>query len=225
MAIAAPKATWGVSSMVKVIVSYYTNGMLVSFIATTLGILTFLFIFWKRLKDDYASEIIFETSIYIFLGIAVSQLVSFKLFPEWFFWTSAVGAAVGLYLGTLRFRIRFYESLEATVIGLLPWLSLIFLKDSVIHSSLSSFLAFIGTLIIIFTFYYLDTHYRNFTWYRSGKVGFAGLSTLVIIFIARSAIALSKLSVLSSLSKYEIFVSGVAAVLSFILLYSLSRKV
>lgn len=194
-------------------------------IATTLGILIFLFIFWKRLREDYASGIIFEAAFYVLLGLGVLWFVSFKLFPGWFFWTSAAGAGVGLTLGILKFRLRFYETLEALVIAVLPWLAFIFLKDSVVNFSLSSFVAFLLVLIIIFAFYYIDTHFREFTWYRSGKIGFAGLATLAIIFTLRSGIALTDAHVLTFTGKFEAIVSGAMAFVCFILIYNLSRKI
>lgn len=199
--------------------------MLPNLIATALGILVFLFIFWKRLREDYASGIIFEVAFYIILGIGIMDLISLKLFSQWFFWVSLGGALVGLGLGILKFKLRFYESLEATTISLSPWLAFIFLKDSVVHSSLSSFLGFLVILIVIFIFYYLDTHFREFTWYRSGRVGFSGLATLAIIFIIRAAIALTPTLVLTFTGRFEAIISGAMAFICFILIYNLSKKI
>lgn len=199
--------------------------MLVNLLVSFGGVLIFLFIFWKRMREDYASGIIFEVATYILLGIALLNLVGIKLFPDWFFWTSVVGAAGGLALGILKFRLRFYESLEAVTLGLMPLLAFTFLKDSVVSASLSSFLGFLSILLIIFIFYFLDTHYREFTWYKSGKVGFAGLSTLAIIFTVRSAIALIGIHVLTFTGKYEAIVSGAMAFVCFILIYNLSRRI
>lgn len=198
--------------------------MLSSLIVTVSGVLAFLFLFWKRLREDYAPGIIFESAFYIVLGIGISQFVSLRFLPNWFFWAGLFGSIAGIYLGHLRFKIRFYESLEGLVIGLLPWVSFVFLKDSVIHSSLNSFLAFLVTLLAIFIFYYLDVHFREFTWYKSGKVGFAGVSTLAIIFTVRSAIALFGISVLTFSGKYEGAFSATAALFCFILIYNLSRS-
>ena len=199
--------------------------MLSSLITTAFGVLVFLFIFWKRLREDYAPGIIFESAFYVILGIGMSQFMSLRFFPNLFFWAGFLGSVAGIYLGHLRLRIRFYESLESLVIGLLPWISFVFLTDSVTHFSLSSFLGFLGILFFIFIFYYIDTHFREFTWYRSGKVGFAGLSTLAIIFTARSAIALFGIGVLTFSGEYEAVLSGGIALVSFILLCNLSRKI
>ena len=106
--------------------------MLISIITSALGILIFLFIFWKRLREDFASPIIFSISFYILLGVAIGWLVSLKFFPNWFLYTCFGGALIGLYAGILQYKIRFYESLEAVVVAFLPWLSFVFLKDSVV---------------------------------------------------------------------------------------------
>ncbi len=188
------------------------------------GILVFLFLFWKRLKEDYVSEIVFKAAFYILAGILVSSLLSFKFFSTWFLWSAFVGSLLGMVVGILTLRIRFYETLEALVISFLPWIALMFLGNSVAKSSLSSFLAFAATLIIIFISYWFDDHYKNFTWYKSGKIGFAGLATLAFIFLIRSGVAIFGIHVLSFVDqKYEAIVSGSLAFVCFLLLFNLGR--
>lgn len=197
--------------------------MLVNIAITLLGILIFLFIFWKRLKEDYASEIIFQSATYIILGIFIGSFLASRLFPIWFFWASLLGASIGLTLAIIRFRIKFYESLEAFIIASLPWLSLVFLAASVITSSLSSFLAFLAILIMVFLSYWLDTHYKSFAWYKSGKIGFAGIATAALIFLLRSGLAIGGVSMLSFVGRSEAIISGVMAFCGFILLFNLGR--
>lgn len=223
-AMAAPNITWGVSSMVEVMLSY-NSYMLQTLLSSVLGILIFLFIFWKRLKDDYSSQIIFTVSTYIILGILVGSLISSRFFADWYLWAGFVGAILGLIFGMLRFRVKFFESFESVVISCLPWAAFTFLMDSVSESSLSSFLTFLAVLFVIFVFYYLDTHYREFTWYKSGKVGFAGMVTLIVIFVTRFAVSLAGISVISFVDKYEVWVSGGGALVATFLLFNLSRKI
>lgn len=201
--------------------------MLASLTTSFFGVLTFLYIFWKRLKEDYAPSIIFSVSFYILVGILAGWFAANRLFPSWFFWASGLGAVVGFALGILRLKLRLYESFEALAIAVLPWLSFTFLNDSVSNSRLTSFLAFLVVLALIYVFYYLDTHFREFTWYASGKVGFSGLATLAILFLVRTATSLAGLSVLSFIDnlKVEAAFSGVAALLCFVLLFNLSRKI
>lgn len=201
----------------------YNWVMLVNIAIILLGVLIFLFIFWKRLKEDYASNIIFQSATFIILGIFVGYFLSSRLFPFWFFWASLFGASIGLTLSLIRFKIKFYESLEAFIIAALPWLSLIFLANSVVTSSFSSFLAFVVILIMVFLSYWLDTHYKSFTWYRSGKIGFAGIATASLVFLIRAVLAIGGVSMLSFVGRFEAIISGVMAFCGFILLYNLGR--
>lgn len=197
--------------------------MLVNIAVTILGLLIFLFLFWKRLKEDYAGEIIFKAASFILLGIGIGWLASAKFFPAWFFWTSTAGGLTGLSFAILKFRIKFYETLEAFTISSLPWLSLVFLSDSVTRASFSSFLAFVTILIMVFVYYYLDMHYKGFTWYRSGKIGFAGASVAAIFFLTRTAVAIAKVTVLSFVGRSEAIISVVMAFVSLFLLFNLGR--
>lgn len=190
-----------------------------------LGLLIFLFVFWRKLKEDYASEIIFKSATSILTGMLIGWAFSIRYFSEWFLWSEFIGALVGLSLSCYKQRLRFYETLEAFVIASLPWLSLSLLKNSVVASSFSSFIAFIVTLVMIFVYYFLDYNYKNFTWYRSGKIGFSGLTTLALIFTTRSLLALFGLHVLSFVSKFEGIISGAFAFICFLLIYNLGRVV
>ncbi len=195
-----------------------------SILINFVGSLTFLFIFWKRLREDYSSEIVFKTAFNILVGILVGSLIFLKFSQIGFFWPVLVGALVGLGLSFFRFRVRFYETFEAFIIASFPWIGLTFLLDSITHSSLTSFFAFIAVLIFVFAAYYLDTHYKDFSWYKSGKIGFAGIVTLGIFFIVRSTLAIFGIHMISFVGlKIEAVVSGAAAFLCFILLLNLAR--
>ena len=198
--------------------------MVILLITNILGILIFLFIFWRKLKEDYASEIIFKSAFYTLIGIAVGIFVSWKIYSQAFLWMAFVGSLIGVGVSSYMFKERFYECLEALVIAALPWLSFVFLSDSVINSSPVSFFAFLVTLVMMFVYYFFEQRYKGFAWYKSGKVGFAGLATLGIIFIIRSAIAVGRFDVISFLAGYEGIISGAAAFISFLLIFNLGRQ-
>lgn len=188
-----------------------------------MGVLIFLFIFWKRLRDDYAAEIIFKSASCIILGFFVGFFLSIRFFPIWFFWVSFFGGLTGFQFAVLSFKLKFYETLEAFLIASLPWLSLVFFIDSVQESSLSSFLAFIAILIMVFLSYYLDTHYKRFSWYKSGRIGFAGLSVAIIFFAIRSVLAIIQVPMLSFAGRADALFSGAMAIVSLILLINLGK--
>jgi len=198
--------------------------MIASALTTLVGILVFIFIFWKKQKEDYSSEIIFKSAFTIIFGIIAFSIVGMNFAPNAFLWLELVGAATGVTLSVNQYKIRFYESLDAMVIAIMPWLALLFLKDSVVNSSLSSFIAFIIILFLIFVYYFFDQHYKDFGWYKSGKIGFAGLMTLGIFFLIRSAIASFGITVLSFVSRFEAVVSGVFAFVCFLLVVNLARQ-
>ena len=157
--------------------------MLVNLATNLSGLLVFLFIFWKKMKEDYASEIIFKSASYILFGLLGGFLLSKNFLGDWFMYMQLVGVLSGFYLAVLKFRLKFYEVLDSAVLSFLPWVSFMFLGDSVLKSSLASFLGFLFTLFAIFLYYYFDTHYRDFVWYKSGRVGFSGTLLLAIIFL------------------------------------------
>lgn len=197
--------------------------MFINIISYIFGLLIFLFIFWKRLKEDYASEIIFRTSFYILFGLFGGCILSIQFLPNWFWWFEFFGAILGLLISIKILGIRFYETLETFVISSLPLIAIFFLIDSVATSSFGSFVAFLTTLLLIFGYYFLDSHYKNFTWYKSGKIGFSGLTTLGFIFIIRSSLALFGVHVLSFVDKFEGIISGTLAIVCFLLVFNLGR--
>jgi len=199
--------------------------MIIASIVTDItGIFVFLFIFWKHLREDYSPEIIFKAVFDILAGIFIGFLVSLKFMPHAFFWAVILGGLVGLGVSIFRLKLKFYEVFEALIISSLPWLSFIFLLDSVTHSSLNSFIAFIATLIFVFISYFLDAHYKNFVWYKSGRIGFSGVATLGLFFITRSLLAIFRINVISFVSLgVEAILSGVAALICLVLLFNLTN--
>jgi hypothetical protein len=186
--------------------------------------LVFLFIFWKRLREDYSSEIIFKTAFDVLIAVLLGYLFSLKFTQIGFFWPAVLGILIGLAFAMFRLKIRFYETFEALIISFFPWMSFIFLLDSVTHSSLSSFFAFIAILVFVFISYFLDANYKNFTWYKSGKIGFAGIATAALFFIVRSSLAIFGIIMVSFVSlRFEAVISGAAAFICFILLYNLAK--
>jgi hypothetical protein len=189
-----------------------------------LGILIFLFLLWKTLKDDYQYEKIFSLGFVVLVSVAVSILVlNFTPYLYWF-WIMGTIMTISIALAIRKQRMKFFEVIEGFAISILPWLSFYFLNDSIQKSSLSSFLAFWLTLICIFIYFLLKNYYRTFSWYKSGRVGFAGISTLLIFFIVRMISSIFFPYIISFSGKSEIFFSGSTALLLGILLYNLYSK-
>lgn len=192
-------------------------------IANILGIFILFYFLWSKLKDDYQYEKIFNLAFFILFGFALGSIASKYVFSGYWFWMDLIGILLGFIIGTKKQKMKFFESFEGLVIGLLPWVSLIFLSDSIKNSSLTSFLAFWVTLICIFIFFFVASHYRSFTWYKSGRVGFAGTLTALLFFIFRIIASIFSKSVVSLSGSLEIYISSSIVLILFLLIYSLSR--
>lgn len=197
--------------------------MIVNFLLILLGIFLFLFIFWKRLKDDYSSNIIFASGLAILLGLSLGLGISKIFLPPWFFWMAFAGSLLGMLLMIFKYKLKFYETFESLILATIPLVSIMFFKDSVTHSSLHSFLAFAASLILIFLSYWFDLNYKSFTWYKSGKIGFAGLSIGIVFFLARTLLAIFGISMLSFVGRIEPIFSGIACIIFIGLLINLGR--
>lgn len=200
------------------------NETILAITLNLVGLILFLFTLFRRMKEDYANDIIFTTSFYILLGIGAGNLVSRFNLSTWWFWLESLGISLGLTVAIIRYKLRFFEVFESSFVSLLPWFSLVFLADSVINSSLASFLAFVATLGILTLFYYLEASYKNFVWYSSGKAGFSGMTTFATFFLLRGLLAYFFPFVLSFVGRFDSLISGIIALIAFYEVYNLSRS-
>lgn len=198
--------------------------MFITILFLVVGILVFLFLFWKRLREDYASEFIFSTGFLTILAMFAILYIGNRFYQEWWFWFSLLGVTIGLSAGVLLFKLRIFEVVEAATMGLLPWFALTFMADSIRFSSL---LSLGGTLVALSFFVLLlffNAHYKSFSWYRSGRVGFSGLTTLGLFFLMRASVAITFPHVLSFVGKADSLVSAVFAFICFLGVYNLSKE-
>lgn len=183
-----------------------------------------LYLFWKKLKEDYAASIIFTTAVYSSIGVLAGYLVSLRFFSEWWFYWEVLFLVAGLLIGVLRFRLRVFEILEAATVSFLPWFSFIFLKDSILNQSILSLLFSIFLMILLAFFFFLDKHYKRFTWYKSGKIGFSGMTTLGTLFLIRALVGAFNLPMLSFVGKSDSILSAIISFSAFLMVYNLSRS-
>ena len=198
--------------------------MLTQVLANLLGAFSFIYLFWKRLRDDYLSEQLFTTSFFVIAGLAIGLGISRLSAPSWWFWLGLMGICFGAVIAVYRYRLRIFEVIEALTFSLLPWMGLIFVSDSINHLSLPSFVAFVICALLLALFMYFDRHYKNFSWYASGRVGFSGLAISGIFFGLRAAVAIFFPFMLSFVGKYEFVLSAVSAFLFYFLIFRLANR-
>lgn len=198
--------------------------MFLMLIANIFGLFILFYFFWKTLKDDYQYEKIFNLATTTSIGLCLSLIINYYIPNLYWFWIILFGFFISFEISVYKQKMNFFESFQGLTIGSLSWLGTIYLYDAVKNASLHSFLAFWVTSICIALYFFFNAHYRSFTWYKSGKVGFSGILTLIIFFILRTVASLISINVFSFAGKLEVFFSGSTALLLFILLYNLARN-
>ncbi len=111
------------------------------------------------------------------------------------------------------------------MIGLLPWLGIIFLWNFIVNRDVATGIGVLIISVLLFAYLLLNMHYKTFSWYRSGRVGFSGLTILGTFFLIRAAIAIFFPNMLSFTGIFDAIISGLISFAAFIAVFNLSRKV
>ena len=191
-------------------------------IANLLGIILLFFFLWKKLKEDYHFEKIFNLAFTILFFQIIASIIANKFFLDYWFWINLTGIVLGFVISIIRQKMKFFESYDGLVIGLLPWFSFTFFAQAVHNSSLINFIGFWIILVLVFTFLFLDSQYRKYTWYKSGKVGFSSVVTSFLFFAIRSVLGIFFAGSASLLPNFESYLSGAFAFSFLLVLYRLA---
>lgn len=204
-------------------------------LASAFGAISFLFIFWKRLKEDYAPKLIFDAG-FIFVGcFSVFSLIFFlvsKFSPDsvlfrpsqMWFWGGILGILTALRIVNTKLKLKVIETFEAVVLGTSFWLVILYVLEFIsLRSQNFPILALISAGIFLL-FFVLDKKYKSFNWYHSGKVGFSGLVVSGLFFLFRVIYAYLEPTSFSVIGRVDVVLSAVAAFLIFFSLYNLSES-
>ena len=198
--------------------------MLITILINIFAFFVFLFVAWKRLKEDYPAENVFTLCFVTALGLLSGYLVARQFAPAFWFWMEILGVLIGFIVIVLKIKLKVYETLEALVIGYLYWFGIYWAYLFIKTPSIITLLAALLAICFIILFYLLNKSYRNFSWYKSGRIGFSGLTTAGFFFLTRGAIASFFPFMLSFSGKSEAVLSGAVSFIIFLLVYNLSRQ-
>ncbi|MFC1649761.1 hypothetical protein ACFL2C_03565 [Patescibacteria group bacterium] len=189
-----------------------------------LTIIVSKFVFWRRLKDDFEPEAIFKVS-FLSIGLAlVLGFVTYKYYPEWWFWAGVLGVMIGSVVGVVRYKMYPIELAETTFISAMP---IVFTIYTFLYTVTGNWDVIVMSGIALFCtilFVFFDRYYKRFSWYRSGRVGFAGLASAGVFFLARGIVAYLNPDMLSFVPGVDVFISSLFAVVPFAALFILARK-
>ncbi|OGM14416.1 hypothetical protein A2V80_03245 [Candidatus Woesebacteria bacterium RBG_16_39_8b] len=185
------------------------------------GVSVFLFIFWKRLKEDYIGNQIFGIAAFMLISLILSRIIANQFAPNFWFWFSLISQIFAISLGAFRYHTKLIETFEAGIVAYLPLLSFYFLSDAIKNSNAFSLFgsAVVATLFALF--FAIDKRYKKFTWYKSGRVGFSGLFVAALFFVIRSIVALIWDGVLSFSGSWDFYFSIIVVISSIFVIYKL----
>lgn len=163
----------------------------------TLGVLSFSFILWKRLREDYPYEPVFSATL-ILLGIGLLAAGFLGAAGDLSFWVGTLLVSAAGFYTIKKLGFKFFEFVDAVVPAFFLLSFFVGLASAV--KSLTNPVSLAQAAVPLFslvTYNFFFARYRRFSWYPSGKVGFAGLSSLGVYFTARGAVVFYKVGVLS----------------------------
>jgi hypothetical protein len=167
-----------------------------------IGIILFAYLTWRNLRDSYEESKIVTYSWVALLGFLIGGRITYGLvnfgvwndsWLSWFsVWTKPGMDYVGGFLSLMLINFVFSKINNWKIIpfneDILPN-SLLFLFFLMFDEFLRSrFDIMVGVyslflLLMIFVFNLVKKKYRSLVWYRSGKKGFAFLSTVFLAFL------------------------------------------
>jgi len=202
-------------------------------ISLTIGIFGSLFLFWRELKEDYDNNQIFSFGLLVSISVIVGFLVGLILKTKvqgsnifsstglWF-WTSFIAGVIGWTIAYFKFKLKFFETLEASAVGFIFFIFVTNLINSLQPVNIKAILFALFSGLLVLIFYMLDSRYKRFSWYKSGRVGFSGLAILGIFFLIRAVVAMVDPSMVSFVGKTDAIVDSVVSFIFFLTLYNLS---
>lgn len=167
-----------------------------------IGIILFVYLTWRNLKDSYEENKIVSYSwialLVFFIGGRITYgLVNFGVWNDsWLSWFSVwtkpgmdyIGGFLSLMLTNLIFsRVNNWKLIpfnEDTLFSTLLFLFFL-MMDEFLRSRFDVIVGVysLSLLLMIFLFNFFKKKYRSLVWYRSGKKGFAFLSTVSLFFL------------------------------------------
>jgi len=186
--------------------------------------LAFLFLIWRKLKEDYIQGQIFGAGFSFLIGASVSLIATIFILQEHWYIICILTSFIFLFAYVFKFKMNYFEVIEAFVPSFIVFNIFILVMKYLILRDLKLAALFFVNVLCLIAYYISKKYYKSFRWYPSGRIGFSGLSTISLFFILYSIVAVLPFHMISFLSKIGVFVSFAISILSTVLIIRISRK-
>lgn len=197
-----------------------------------LGGYLYLFILWRNLKEDYPSAQIFSIGIQTIIGVGLGALLAqflsssfqfrFLEASQLWFWGAFVGYFLSFSVLVSRAKMRYWEVFQYGFLGAISAFFVLLLTLTP-TSGIRAVYPLVLIIVSFAVYALIQKNYRKFAWYRSGKVGLAGIVAAAVFFMGRSVIAALGLPMLSLAGSIDVVASGLIAFLLFFNAYNISQ--
>jgi hypothetical protein len=182
----------------------------------------YLFFLWKFLREDYDPHRVFSFGIATFIATLIGTGVGIWMGNVWF-WTGLMGYVVMTIILARKFEFRIVEIIEASTPGyFVIYLAILFygLSNS---GGLATIILLAVTFLLLILFFVLKRNYKRFTWYKSGRLGFASLISIGLLFLVRAITSVVAPDVVSHIGVVGFIPSAILSFFSFFTVYNLSN--
>jgi len=169
----------------------------------TLGLVIFMYLLWRDLRDDYGDQKIINYAWVALLGFLLGGRITYGLVnwgvwnDSWLSWlsvwtkpgTNYLGSYLGLVLASWlvssKNQWKFLALMDDIVKPTLIFSCLLMIDEWVRANFYIKSMAYLTLLVFdIVLVNWLKKKYRSFTWYKSGKKGFVLLFNNFLFFLA-----------------------------------------
>lgn len=178
----------------------------------------FAYVFWKKLREDYPNELIFSLTLALLASGVFAWWIFQKFLYDFVFWGIFILPVLfGSYF-VKKFDMRPFEVIDAVSIS---WFWFAFFAAAGTQLAILQMPVLLSLpqalipLISLGIYSFFIRSYRSFSWYPSGRVGFAGLASLALYFLLFAVFSLYQVVALS-LSRE--LLNGIIGLVLFLLL-------
>lgn len=169
----------------------------------TLGLVIFMYLLWRDLRDDYGDQKIINYAWVALLGFLLGGRITYGLVnwgvwnDSWLSWlsvwtkpgTNYLGSYLGLVLASWlvssKNQWKFLALMDDIVKPTLIFSCLLMIDEWVRANFYIKSMVYLILLVLdIVLVNWLKKKYRSFTWYKSGKKGFVLLFNNFLFFLA-----------------------------------------
>lgn len=183
-----------------------------------------LFILWKKLRDDYIASQIFSLGFLIYFSVLI-YFVSRKYFSfPYSEWLVLLIPFLITLIYSKRNRLRLNEVVNALVPSYLVAHFYFYVTLIIAGYRTNYIIAIFVILVLTLIFSVTEKKFKNFSWYKSGKVGISGLLIFALMCIINAIIALLSPSMVFFSGKLNAIILIILALISATAIFTLSRK-